>query len=174
MKRVSICLLCVVMLLCTTACFKSEKTFETSTVPAATTVVSGASNDGSGATADATTTLSGTTGAFGNFPCVGYATDELRVRRDASTDYEAIGGLAKGDPVTIIGEEKDFYKIEWHAFDGNYDGDYAYVSKQYVSATPGGETTTAATTAVGSTPTSGAATTAAKTTVPTKPIVQAQ
>ena len=170
MKRLSVLLLCVAMLLCATACFQSEKEPESSEPVSAlvTTTAPGASSNGSSAaTSGATTTLSATTGSFGEFPCVGYATDSLNVRRDASTNYDAIGGLDKGDKVTIVGEEGDFYKIEWKAFDGTYEGEYAYVNKQYVSASPNGETTAVTTGAPVSDPT------AAKTTVPTKPIVQA-
>ena len=162
MKRIPALLLCAVMLLCATACFKSEKTNETSAATSALATTAPGAASGTSASG-ATTTLSATTGSFGNFPCVGYATDSLNVRRDASTDYDAIGGLSKGDKVTIIGEENDFYKIEFHDQTGAYDKDYAFVNKQYVSASPEGETAASTTGAPVSDPTS------AKTTAPTKP-----
>ena len=64
---------------------------------------------------------------------VGYATDALNVRRDASTDHDRVGMLKKGDAVTIIGEEGDFYKIEYKWTQEGSSGDYAFVSKEYVS-----------------------------------------
>jgi len=160
MKRFVVLLLCVAMLLCATACFKSEKKAETSATatPTFATTAATTAPSASGATASAAAvTTAATPAAIGNFPCTGYATDSLNVRRDASTDYDAIGGLDKGDKVTIVGEEGDFYKIEWSSFDGNFDGQYAYVSKQYISAT-----LTAETTAVVSTPTAAPTTKAAQ------------
>ncbi|MCQ2405567.1 MAG: SH3 domain-containing protein [Clostridia bacterium] len=169
MKRFAILFVCAAMLVCATACFKSEKKPETSAAPTLATTAPSAtvSTAATSASAAGTTVASG---SLDSFPCVGYTTDSLNVRRDASTDYDAIGGLEKGDKVTIVGEEGDFYKIEWSSFDGNFEGQYAYVSKQYVSATPNGDTPTVASTtgAPVSDPTS-----AAKTTVPTKPVVQA-
>ena len=169
MKRFAILLLCVAMLLCATACFKSEEKPETSAAAPsmATTAPSATSSTAATSASAAVTTVA--SGSLDSFPCVGYTTDSLNVRRDASTDYDAIGGLDKGDKVTIVGEEGDFYKIEWSSFDGNFEGQYAYVSKQYVSASPNGETAASTTGAPVSDPTS-----AAKTTVPTKPVVQAQ
>ena len=64
---------------------------------------------------------------------IGYATDALNVRRDASTDHDRVGMLKKGDAVTIIGEEGDFYKIEYKWTQEGSSGDYAFVSKEYVS-----------------------------------------
>lgn len=168
MKRFAILLLCVAMLLCATACFKTEEKTETSTAVtpsfattapgAAASAATSANTAATTSAAAASTTASTAPAAIGEFPCTGYATDSLNVRRDASTDYDAIGGLDKGDKVTIVGEEGDFYKIEWSSFDGTFDGEYAYVSKQYISA----GLNTAATTAIGSTPTSAAATTMAQ------------
>ena len=74
----------------------------------------------------------------------GYATDALNVRRDASTAFDRVGLLKKGDAVTIVGEEGDFYKIKYSWSQNGASGQYAYVSKQYVnlknsSEKPGGE-----------------------------------
>lgn len=166
MKRFMVLLLCVAMLLCATACFKSDKKTEASEpTPSFATTAPGATAFGGSTTASVaavTTTTAPSVASFGEFPCIGYTTDSLNVRRDPSTDYDAIGGLDKGDKVTIVGEEGDFYKIEWSSFDGNFEGKYAYVSKQYVSASLNAASP-AATSAVPS----------ATTTVPTKPVVQA-
>ena len=151
MKRVAIVCLCVAMLACATACFKSEKTPEPP-APAPTTPTTAPSAAVSTMPSVSTGTTAAVPGSLTNFPCVGYATDSLNVRRDASTNYDAVGGLQKGDKVTIVGEEGDFYKIEWSSFDGNFNEKYAYVSKQYVSASPNGNTS-AFTTALGSAPT---------------------
>ena len=151
MKRFAILFVCAAMLVCATACFKSEKKPETSAAPTLATTAPSATVS----TAVTSASAAGTTvasGSLDSFPCVGYTTDSLNVRRDASTNYDAVGGLQKGDKVTIVGEEGDFYKIEWSSFDGNFNEKYAYVSKQYVSASPNGNTS-AFTTALGSTPT---------------------
>ena len=171
MKRFAILFVCAAMLVCATACFKSEKKPETSAAPTLATTAPSATVSTAATSASATGVTTVASGSLDSFPCVGYATDSLNVRRDASINYDAIGGLDKGDKVTIVGEEGDFYKIEWSSFDGNFEGQYAYVSKQYVSASPNGEMPAAASTtgAPVSDPTS-----AAKTTVPTKPVVQAQ
>lgn len=50
----------------------------------------------------------------------------LTVRSGPGTNYEKIGSLAKGSQVTIVGEEKDWYRILY----GNGEG---YVSKTYIS-----------------------------------------
>ena len=158
MKRFAILFVCVAMLLCATACFKLEKKSDPAPTVPPTLATTAPTTSANGAVTTAMATTAAPT-AFGEYPCIGYATDSLNVRRDASTDHDAIGGLDKGDKVTIVGEEGDFYKIEWSSFDGNFEGQYAYVSKQYVSATP--NSGAASTTAIGSTPT--AATTAATT-----------
>lgn len=52
-------------------------------------------------------------------------TEELNLRKEASTDSEAIDGLVKGDEVNIISEEGDWYKVTVNGQDG-------YVSKKYI------------------------------------------
>ena len=171
MKRVAVLLLAMIMLLFASACFKSADKKDTSAaeVSLATTAPATTVSTGVPVTTAATTASTPVAeGSLDKFPCIGYATDSLNVRRDASINYDAIGGLEKGDKVTIVGREGDFYKIEWSSFDGNFDGEYAYVSAQYISASPNGETTASTTGAPVSDPT------VSKTTVPTKPIVQAQ
>lgn len=52
----------------------------------------------------------------------------LRVRTGPSTNHDVIGGLSRGEVVEILGEVQDWYKI-------SYEGQTAYVSKDYVSRT---------------------------------------
>ena len=49
----------------------------------------------------------------------------LNVRSEASTSSKVIGSLSGNSKVTIIGEEGEFYKIE-------YKGSHGYVAKEYV------------------------------------------
>lgn len=53
----------------------------------------------------------------------------LYVRTGPGTNYESIGGLIRGDRVTITGRSGDWYIID-------FNGESAYVSAQYISATP--------------------------------------
>lgn len=54
-------------------------------------------------------------------------TEELNLRKEASTNSEAIDGLVKGDEVNIISEEND----DW--YEVTVDGQKGYVSKQYIT-----------------------------------------
>jgi N-acetylmuramoyl-L-alanine amidase len=56
----------------------------------------------------------------------------LRVRTGPSTSHPIIGGLSKGQSVQVIGEVQDWYKI-------SYNGQSAYISKDYVSKAGGGQ-----------------------------------
>ncbi|HFD2050236.1 TPA: SH3 domain-containing protein [Clostridium perfringens] len=49
----------------------------------------------------------------------------LNVRSEASTSSKVIGSLSGNSKVTIVGEEGEFYKIE-------YKGSHGYVAKEYV------------------------------------------
>ncbi len=49
----------------------------------------------------------------------------LNVRSEASTSSKVIGSLSGNSKVTIIGEEGEFYKIE-------YKGSHGYVAKEYI------------------------------------------
>ncbi|MCX0376881.1 SH3 domain-containing protein [Clostridium perfringens] len=49
----------------------------------------------------------------------------LNVREGASTSSKVIGSLSGNTKVTIVGEEGDFYKIE-------YKGSHGYVAKEYI------------------------------------------
>ena len=155
MKRFTIFLLCVALLLCVCGCFKSKSKEETS-----------AASDAAQATTTAATTAVPTT-TSAPLASVGYvdtgSSDTLNVRPQPNTLKDPVGGLENGVQVKIIGEEGDFYKIEFHDLTGAYTEDFAYVSKQYITVA-GGTTTaataatttaaaTAATTAIGSTPT---------------------
>ena len=51
--------------------------------------------------------------------------NSLNVREKASVNSSVIGSLNRHSKVTIVGEEGDFYKIE-------FNGSYGYVSKEYV------------------------------------------
>ncbi len=53
----------------------------------------------------------------------------LYVRTGPGTNYESIGGLVRGDKVTITGRSGDWYIID-------FNGESAYVSAQYISASP--------------------------------------
>lgn len=50
----------------------------------------------------------------------------LRVRTGPSTSHGVLGSLSKGQAVQVTGEVQDWYKI-------SYDGQTAYISKDYVS-----------------------------------------
>lgn len=50
----------------------------------------------------------------------------LNVRSGASTSYSVLGTVTKNQPITIVGESGDWYKIKY-----NYS--YGYVSKNYVT-----------------------------------------
>ena len=61
---------------------------------------------------------------------VGYCTaDSLNVRSGPGLDYRGIGGLVHGEKVTVLGQQGDWYQIQF----GDTVG---YVSAQYISATP--------------------------------------
>lgn len=60
----------------------------------------------------------------------GYCTaSTLRVRPEPNTSCEPIGGLARGEKVTILGKSGDWYRIQFGSTE-------AYVSAQYISKTP--------------------------------------
>lgn len=65
---------------------------------------------------------------------VGYCTaDSLHVRSGPGLDYRGIGGLVHGEQVTVLGQDGDWYQIQF----GDTVG---YVSAQYISATPPAQT----------------------------------
>lgn len=53
-------------------------------------------------------------------------TDTLRLRNEASTDASVLELLSKDDVVEIVGEEGDWYKVNFK----NYTG---YVSKEFIT-----------------------------------------
>ncbi len=129
MKRLSIFLLCLALLVCATACFKSSKK-------------DGDGDDASKPATAAEQTVATTAATTTKAPTPKIGTvndDDVCVRPQPNTEENAVGGLYKGDTVKIIGEEGDFFKIEFHDQTGLYTEDFAYVSKQYVTL-PGGET----------------------------------
>ena len=56
---------------------------------------------------------------------VNTSSSNLNVRNGPGKTYSVIGSLGKGTPVTILGEEGDWYKIQYGSGEG-------YVSKQYI------------------------------------------
>lgn len=76
---------------------------------------------------------------------VGWSTDDgVRIRAGAGLDYKGIGGLHKGEKVSILGKEGDWYKIKF----SKSDNGFGYVSAQYISSTEvASDLTAAATTA---------------------------
>ena len=52
--------------------------------------------------------------------------DDLNVRASSSTSSDIIGKVPKGGKVSIVADEGDWYKID-------YNGDFGFVLKQYVS-----------------------------------------
>lgn len=94
-------------------------------------------------TAAPTETTAATAVGFASFPSTGYATDSVNVRRDASVDYTAIGGLYQGEEVTVLEKSGDWYQIRfvWTDEDGKQQTT-AYVNAQYVSALRPTTTTT--------------------------------
>ena len=145
MKRFTIFLLCAALLLCACGCFKSTKNEETSAAGAASQVT----------TAPLTTAAPTTTQSAQ--PIIGYvdtgSSDSLNVRPQSNTLQDPVGGLENGAQVRILGEEGDFYKIEFHDQTNDYKEDFAYVSKQYVRVEGATTVKPASTTAIGSTPT---------------------
>lgn len=148
MKKISFVVFALALCIMVTGCFASNKTEQTPEVTAPTTVANTATTAiTTGGTTLATVAVTTVPSDITEFPCAGYATDSLNVRRTPNLDYDAVGGLNEGDQVTIVGKEGDFYKIEWNSFDGNYGEKYAYVSAQYISKSKAAPTIPTATTA---------------------------
>ena len=164
MKRVCTIVLCVALLLCCTACFRSPEdetpktstststttsttmSTTTTTLPSGSTTGGSQSGVGSTTTGSNTSATSGTTGTtaqadavvpvagFTSFPATGWATDSLIVRDAPSTDGTYIGGLAKGSDVTVHAQEGEWYRISYNSSEIGWT-DQAYVNAAYLSAT---------------------------------------
>lgn len=92
----------------------------TTTTSSATTTGSGNLTTGTGQTA-ATSPVS--------FPASGWCNaTTLHIRSETNTNNDPIGGLKKGDKVTVLGREGDWYKIAFK--DGT-----AFVSALYIQFT---------------------------------------
>lgn len=55
--------------------------------------------------------------------------DDVNIRVQPSTDAEVIGGLKRGDRVTVNSEKDGWYNIDYTSEEGNVSG---YVSARYV------------------------------------------
>lgn len=159
MKRLLIMLLCVVLLIACTACFRapdvetptktSDTTTTTTTASSATTTTTTGGSDTSGSVTTTTTTggsdTSGTTTTtaadpnapevvgFTSYPATGWATDSLIVRDAPSKEGKYIGGLAKGSDITVLGKEGDWYRISYNSAEVGWT-DAAYVNANYITS----------------------------------------
>ena len=161
MKRLLIMLLCVVLLIACTACFRapdvetptktSDTTTTTTTASSATTTTTTTGvGEPSGSTTTTTTTGAGepsgttttTTAAdpnapgvvgFTSYPATGWATDSLIVRDAPSKEGKYIGGLAKGSDITVLGKEGDWYRISYNSAEVGWT-DAAYVNANYITS----------------------------------------
>lgn len=85
----------------------------------------------------ATTTTTSSTRSTTALPSVGYIHNHAAsVRSGAGLAYKAIGGVALGEQITIVGKVGDWYEIQ---FGENETG---FVSGQFVRFTPWVSTTT--------------------------------
>lgn len=121
-------------------CKKSEdgqSEIQTTTAPPAT-AQSTATTAAAETTESPSTTLTAPTG----IPAYGWCdASTMHIRSGPGTEYGAIGGLKRGDKVTIVGREGDWFKIE-------FKEDFGYVSALYIKDTevlPDPETTPAQT-----------------------------
>ncbi len=163
MKRLLIMLLCVVLLVVCTACFRAPDvetptktsgdtttTTTASSATATTTTTTADVADPSGSTTTTTTTgvgdPSGTTttttapdsdapavSGFTSYPATGWATDSLIVRDAPSKEGKYIGGLAKGSDITVLGKEGDWYRISYNSAEVGWT-DNAYVNANYITS----------------------------------------
>lgn len=154
MKRLFIMLLCVVLLMACTACFRTPDV-ETPTKTGDSTTTTTASStttttaDPSGTTTTTTTgvgepsgTTTTTTAAdsdapavvgFTSYPATGWATDSLIVRDAPSKEGTYIGGLSKGSDITVLGKEGDWYRISYNSAEVGWT-DHAYVNANYITS----------------------------------------
>lgn len=158
MKRLLIMLLCVVLLLACTACFRTPdvetptKTSDTTTTTTASTTTGSTTTTTGGSDASGTTTTttggsdtSGTTTTtaadpdapavvgFTSYPATGWSVDSLIVRDAPSKDGTYIGGLSKSSDVTVLGKEGDWYRISYNSAEIGWT-DHAYVNANYITS----------------------------------------
>jgi uncharacterized protein YgiM (DUF1202 family) len=58
-----------------------------------------------------------------------YASDNVYIRKEPSTEADILGGLNTGDAVTVVGETSQWFKV-------NISGTIAYISKAFLVSTP--------------------------------------
>lgn len=78
-----------------------------------------------GTTTPTTTTPTTTTPSTTTGTTLTVTGNTLRVRSGPGTNYEVVSSLAKGDKVTKLGQEGDWYRIQ------TSDGKTGYISTQY-------------------------------------------
>ena len=126
----------------------SESTTTTSastTLPSSSTSGTGSTTSGTGTTtgSEASSTNSTTNTTTGippvvgdnpsTFPWIGkiIEPDGVNVRAEASTDAEAIASGMFGDTVRVLGQEGDWYKVEWEF--GSDDVVEAYIYAEFIA-----------------------------------------
>ncbi len=125
---------------------------ESTTTTSASTTLPSSSTSGTGSTTSGTGTTSGSEASSTNsttntttgippvvgdnpstFPWIGKITepDGVNVRAEASTDAEAIASGMFGDTVRVLGQEGDWYKVEWEF--GSDDVVEAYIYAEFIA-----------------------------------------
>ncbi len=113
-KRVAIGCTALLLTVGLTACFQKDEP-DPSTEPSVSQ------------TTTSTTTMTTTTTQAAMTPQIGWVNaTSLHVRPNASQKDDAIGGLEQEDQVTIIGEEGDWYRIQFKP------DTVGYVNKAYI------------------------------------------
>ena len=125
---------------------------ESTTTTSASTTLPSSSTSGTGSTTSGTGTTSGSAASSTNsttntttgippvvgdnpstFPWIGkiIEPDGVNVRAEASTDAEAIASGMFGDTVRVLGQEGDWYKVEWEF--GSDDVVEAYIYAEFIA-----------------------------------------
>ena len=125
---------------------------ESTTTTSASTTLPSSSTSGTGSTTSGTGTTSGSEASSTNsttntttgippvvgdnpstFPWIGkiIEPDGVNVRAEASTDAEAIASGMFGDTVRVLGQEGDWYKVEWEF--GSDDVVVAYIYAEFIA-----------------------------------------
>ncbi|MBP3937343.1 MAG: SH3 domain-containing protein [Clostridia bacterium] len=125
---------------------------ESTTTTSASTTLPSSSTSGTGSTTSGTGTTSGSEASSTNsttntttgippvvgdnpstFPWIGkiIEPDGVNVRAEASTDAEAIASGMFGDTVRVLGQEGDWYKVEWEF--GSDDVVEAYIYAEFIA-----------------------------------------
>ena len=125
---------------------------ESTTTTSASTTLPSSSTSGTGSTTSGTGTTSGSEASSTNsttntttgippvvgdnpstFPWIGkiIEPDGVNVRAEASTDAEAIASGMFGDTVRVLGQEGDWYKVEWEF--GSDDVVESYIYAEFIA-----------------------------------------